>query len=246
MGNPKQPDQGLPCDRTSVKVLRAILKLHRYITLAANIFFVNKIPFFWTYSRKICFTAVNHLADRTINTIFKAYQEMHTFYLKRRFRITTLNVDGEFAPLQVSIQSMPSGARVNLTSASKHVPEIERQIRVVKERARSFRHSLPFNRILKLLTIHIVFVAVKLLNHFPPKGRISETISPKTPMTGGETLNYKTHLSLQLGQYCQVHDDGTPRNNQLPRIQGAICLGPSGNIQGGFKFMSLTSAKKFV
>jgi hypothetical protein len=36
----------------------------------------------------------------------------------------------------------------------------------------------------------------------------------------------------------------TPRNSQLPRTQGAIYLGPSGNIQGGFKFMSLTSGKR--
>jgi hypothetical protein len=189
---------------------------------------------------------VNHLAGRFTKTIFKAYHEIHYFYLKRGFHITTLNVDGEFAPLQVPIQSMPGGPKVNLTSANEHFPEIEPRIRVVKERARSFRHSLPFNRIPKLLTIHIIFVAVKLLNHFPPKGGISDTISPKTTIMTGETLDYKTHLSLQLGQYCQVHEDDTPRKSQLPRTQGAICLGPSGNIQGRFKFMSLTSAKKIV
>jgi hypothetical protein len=213
--------------------------------MSADIFFVNKIPFFLTLSRKICFTAVNHLADRTVKTIFKAYEEIHKFYLNRGFHITTLLVDGEFAPLQVLIQSMTGGPRVNLTSASEHVPEIERRIRVVKERSRSLRHSLPFNRIPKLMTIHMVFIAVKLLNHFPPKGGISDTVSPKTIMTG-ETLDYKKHLSLQLGQYCQVHEEDTPRNSQLPRTQGAICLGPSGNIQGGFKFMSLTTGKRIA
>jgi hypothetical protein len=59
----------------------------------------------------------------------------------------------------------------------------------------------------------------------------------------GETLTYTVQLTLQLGQYCQVHEEFTPRNSQLPRTQGAICLGPSGNIQGGFKFMSLASGK---
>jgi hypothetical protein len=137
---------------------------------------------------------------------------------------------------------MPGGPRVNLTSASEHVPEIERRIRVIKERSCSSRHSLPFNRIPRLLMIHIVFAAVKLLNHFPPKGGISDTVSPKTIMAG-ETFDYKKHLSLQLGQYCQVHEDGTPRNSQLPRTQGAIYLGPSGNLQGGFKFINLTTAK---
>ena len=43
------------------------------------------------------------------------------YYLKRGFKIITLNVDGEFAPLQAFIQKMPGGMMVNLESASGHV-----------------------------------------------------------------------------------------------------------------------------
>jgi hypothetical protein len=46
--------------------------------------------------------------------------------------------------------------------------------------------------------IHIVLNAVKMLNFFPMKGGISDTLSPKTIMSG-ETLDYKEHLSLQVG-----------------------------------------------
>jgi hypothetical protein len=97
---------------------------------------------------------------------------------------------------------------VNLASPNKHVPKIEWQIRVVKERSRAAHHSLPFQRIPKLLMIHIVLNAVKMLNFFPIKGGISDTLSPKTIMSG-ETLNYKKHLGLQVGQYCQVHEEDT-------------------------------------
>jgi hypothetical protein len=62
----------------------------------------------------------------------------------------------------------------------------------------------------------------------------------------GETLHYKKHLNLQLGQYCQVHEEDQPQNSLLPRTQGAICLGPSGNVQGGYKFMSLATMKQIV
>ena len=34
--------------------------------LNATHFFVNKIIFFFDLSRKICFTAMNHLSDRTV------------------------------------------------------------------------------------------------------------------------------------------------------------------------------------
>jgi hypothetical protein len=62
----------------------------------------------------------------------------------------------------------------------------------------------------------------------------------------GETLDYKKHLSLQLGQYCQVHEEDNPCLSQIARTKGAISLGPSGNLQGGFKFMALKSGKKIV
>jgi hypothetical protein len=229
--------------RDFVKVPKDLLKLHKEVTMTADIFFVNKIPFFLTLSRKICFTAVNHLLDRKVATIYKAFEEIYRFYLNWGFHINILHVDNEFAPLQALIQAMPGGPKVNLTSADEHVPKIERRIRVVKERARSSRHSLPFNRLPRLLTIYIVFKAVKLLNYFPPKGGISDIISPRTIMTG-ETLNYKTQLTLRLGQYCQVHEEGNPRNGQRARAQGAICRGPSENQQGGFKFMSLATGQK--
>jgi hypothetical protein len=62
-----------PVARDFVKVPVALLKLHKEVFLTVDIFFVNKIPFFLTLSRKICFTAVNHLADRTVPQIFKAF-----------------------------------------------------------------------------------------------------------------------------------------------------------------------------
>jgi hypothetical protein len=43
-----------------------------------------------------------------------------------------------------------------------------------------------------------------------------------------------------------VHEEDNPRNSQIARTKGAISLGPSGNLQGGFKFMDLNSGKKIV
>jgi hypothetical protein len=62
----------------------------------------------------------------------------------------------------------------------------------------------------------------------------------------GETLDYKKNFSLQIGQYCQVHEEDHPSNSQLARTKGAISLGPSINIQGSFKFMALNTGMKIV
>ena len=77
-----------------------------------------------------------------------------------------------------------------------------------------------------------------MLNFFLTKGGISDSIIPNTIMSG-ETLGFKKSLCLHLGQYCQVHKEEIPRNIQALITKGAIYLGPSGNIQGGYMFMEL-------
>jgi hypothetical protein len=156
--------------RDYVKVPKELLKLHKEVFLTTDIFFVNNIPFFLTLRRNICLTAVNHLAYRTAPQIFKAFKEMYQYYLQRGFHITTVHADGEFAPLKTLIESIPGGPMVNLESANEHVPEIERRIRVVKERCRATRHILTFQIIPKLMMIHIVLNVVKLLIFFQQRG----------------------------------------------------------------------------
>jgi hypothetical protein len=198
-----------PVSRDYVKVPKELLKLHKEVFLTTDIFFVNKITFFLTLSGNICFTAVNHLADRTVLQIFKAFKEMYQYYLHRGFHITTVHVDGEFAPLKTLIEAMTGGPILNLASANEHVPGIERRVQVVKERCQETQHSLPFHTIPKIMMIHIVLNVVKLLHFFPRKGGVSDTLSPKT-IISGETLDYKKHLSLQLGQYCQMYEEDNP------------------------------------
>jgi hypothetical protein len=92
--------------RDIVKVPVELLKLHKEVYFTANLFFVNKIPFFLTLSRKICFTAINHLTDRTVLQIFMAFKEIYQYYLERGFRITMVHAHEEFVPLKVLIESL--------------------------------------------------------------------------------------------------------------------------------------------
>jgi hypothetical protein len=162
--------KSIPVARDYVKFPMELMKLHKEVFLTTYILFVNKITFFLTLSRKICFTAVNYIADRTVPQIFKAFKEMYQYYLHRGFHIKTVHADGELAPLKPLIESLTGGPMVNLASANEHVPEIEQSIRVVKERCRETWHSLQFEIIPKLMTIHIVLNVFKLLNFFPTKG----------------------------------------------------------------------------
>ena len=162
-----------------VKIIREYKLLLKSVFIKADIFFVNGAPLFTTLSRKIDFLGISHLIGRKVQNIFQAYKSLHRYYLRRGFRITTLHADGEFVPLKELIEGMPGGPYINLTGANEHVPEIERGIRVVKERSRDLRHNLPYNKIPLIMTIRGILVIARMLNQFPTKNGISNTFSPK-------------------------------------------------------------------
>ena len=89
----------------------------RHIICKWNIIFISP-------SRNITFTVASHLPDRKSITIFKAFKEIYIYYLKCGFKITTLHVDVEFAPLHALIHDIPGGPILNLASASEHANEI--------------------------------------------------------------------------------------------------------------------------
>ena len=224
-----------------IPIPKYLISPHKNVILGIDIFFVNKIPFFVTLSRNICFTSATHLPDRKLSSIFDAFKKMYNYYLKRGFRITTVMADGEFAALQTMFQNLYGAPQLNLTAANEHEPFVERRIRVIKERVRSVRHSLPFKVLPKKLVANMVLFCTKLLNFFPTKGGISTTLSPKAIMSG-EQINYKDY-KLPFGSYCQVHEETEPRNSLAACTQGAISLGPSGNMQHAQKFLSLKTGE---
>jgi hypothetical protein len=56
---------------------------------------------------------------------------------------------------------------LNTPAASEHVGEIERRIRVIKERCRSILCTLPYTRFLQIMLIHLLHHVVMWLNNFP-------------------------------------------------------------------------------
>ncbi len=118
------------------------------------------------------------------------------------------------------------------------MPEIERKIWVIKEQVWAVVYSLPVNPLPAVVLVNAVLFVTKQLNLFPVKGGIFIQFSPKQIMTG-EVVHYK-FCSVPFGQYCQILEEGHPRNGFGAQTQGAIALGPSGNVQGGHKFYTLS------
>ncbi len=113
--------------------------------------------------------------------------------------------DGEFAPHEVWKAVVYGAPKLNLASANEHVPEIERKIRLIKERVRAVIYSNPFNYLPARMLVHAVLFLMKQLNLFSVKGGLSSKLSPKQIMLV-EVVHYK-FCAMGFGWYCQIHEE---------------------------------------
>ncbi len=134
---------------------------------------------------------------------------------------------------------------INTTAAREHVGEIKRKIQVIKERARGTMATLPYLTLPKIMIIKLMHFCILWLNSFPVKLGVSEKWSPRELILRHQ-LDAKLHCKTPLGAYCKMHTDPDINNTIEPRTNWGICMGPTGNLQGSYKFMSLTTGKKIA
>lgn len=216
-----------------------ILKHHRNVTLCADFFFVQGLPFYHTISRDIGFRTVSHVSDRTKSTILRETQSAIRLYHTRGLKVCDVHADNEFDCIREELWPIA----LNVVPADSHVGDIERSIRTIKERLRSCAHGLPFKRLPKLMITQMVADAVRCLNQFPRKNGISDTLSPTNIVTGLPNPDYN-RMRIEFGTYVQVFEDNDPSNTLRARSLGAIALCPTGNFQGDYYFMSLATGSK--
>lgn len=99
---------------------------------------------------------------------------------------------------------------------------------------------LPFRCIPRIMIIELAKSSVYWLNAFPHHNGISPNLSPRAIIIG-DAVDYHSHCRFEYGQYVQTHEEHD--NTMLTRTTGAIALRPTGNHQGGFYFMSLTTGR---
>ena len=78
------------------------------------------------------------------------------------------------------------------------------------------------------------------LNGVPPNDSLGNGLSPQTIITG-QKLDYNRHCRYQFGEYTQTHEQHD--NSMNPRTVGALALRPTGNAQGSFYFLSISTGR---
>ena len=92
------------------------------------------------------------------------------------------------------------------------------------------------------MLVQLIYFSVLWLNAFPPKGGVSDNVSPRGILTGVQ-FDYVKHCRLPFGSYVQAHEEPNPTNTQAARTVGAIGLGPTGNLQGSYRFLNLRTGQ---
>jgi len=227
--------QGTPIVGQTEGVPPNIWERFQRTVLAINIMFMNKIPFLISISRGLHFGTVKVLKNQQIDTVGKALDNVVHLYWRRGFKGTECNTNPEFRPLQGSY----AGTSFNLCTEDEHVPEIERYIRTTKDHTRCGYNLLPFERVPRIMLIRLVCNAVFWLNASPHSDGVSDMLSPRYLLTG-QHLDYRKHIRLEFVHTCRLMRlTATEWNRERPC--GAICMGPTGNEQGGHHFMSLAT-----
>ena len=134
---------------------------------------------------------------------------------------------------------------VNRTAAREHVPEIERQIRLIRERVRCTTIYFPFDPIPRLVLIHVVYTCVMWINAIPRKAGAVQGIPPRKIVTG-RTINDKRDCRAYIEGYVEASTDAIITNDNMPCTHSCIALGPSGNRQVSVKCFDLEMGKFVV
>jgi len=217
----------IPVNMSLVDIPSTIMSHYREIILTGDIMFVNKVAFFVTISHNLKFGTTEMLPNQKSKTILGAIQQVKAIYSQRGFAISAILMDGQFDPLRADLADMQ--ITLNTTSNSEHVPEVERHIRTIKERAHAIYNMLPFPQLPTRMIIELVHYCTFWLNSFPTTTGVSDTLSPRAIVTG-RNLSYEAHCKLEFGTYVQTHE---PLNNSMDtQTTGALALRPTGNEQG--------------
>jgi hypothetical protein len=222
-----------------VQIPRDFVQLHKYVTLVADVMFVNGLPFLVTSLRGLSLVTIEHLPSRTAKRLVQTLERVFKIYVTAAFIIQTTMMDMEFEKLR---PLMPHVA-LNTTAAQEHVGEIEQKIRVIKERARGTFNTMPYKKLPRVMVIELLHFCVMWMNSFPVKSGISEKWSPQE-LVSLTKLDAKLHCRAPFDSHCEMHIDPDITNTLEPRTNWANCMGPTGNQQGSYKFLSLVTGKK--
>ena len=226
-----------PVKGNTVQIPKELREAQRDVDLCFDTMFVNGLPFFTTISKRLMYRTAEAVTSTSMNEYKAKLTNVLRIYQNAGFRVSCVYCDGEFKPLKNWLLD-DYDIKMNATSAREHVPEAERNIRVIKERVRAIYHGLPFQAMPKLLLQYLVSDVARKLNYFPNPGSVSPYYSPRE-LLHQRKLEFDKHCAIPQFAYVQAHEEPTHTNGMAARSLDCLYLRPTTNIQGGHELFNL-------
>jgi hypothetical protein len=211
-------------------------------SLCVDVFFVNSVPFLLGFLSPLGLLMVRELQSRGSigsQNVHESIRQMIAESKKRNFDITIIQSDGEKSVSTMKDELHNMGIDLDISGPGQHIAQVERKIRVVKERVRVYSSTLPYI-MCKILLVWCVYFCVSRLN-LQPYSQSLHGASPREQFIGRKISN-SLDLRVGFGEYVQATVPITD-SSMSPRTDGCITLFPVGNLQGSVRMLSLTSMR---
>jgi len=148
-----------------VDIPRQILSNQKHVALSVDVMFVNQVPFLVSLSRNINLMTIEYVPCWSASKLGLLLQWIIDVYTCAGFPVRTILMDNEFNKVTDHVPNLI----LNTPAASEHVGDIERRIRVIKERSHGILCTLPYSHFPQIMLVHLLHHVVMWLNNFPVK-----------------------------------------------------------------------------
>jgi hypothetical protein len=220
-----------------IKIPPELIQAQQDVVLCMDTMYINGMSFLTTISRHIMYRTTEWVPNKTAKAYRSALDNVFRLYNLAGFRIRSIHCDNEYRSLMQELETIYE-VKMNYSNAQEHVPEVERSIRVIKERFRATFHRLPFTKLPATMVKILAMESTKKLNFFPPSNGLSPYYSPRM-IIHQENLDFHKHCMIPFGTYIQAHNEPVNLNSQHPRTLDCVYLRYLNNKQGGHELLDL-------
>jgi hypothetical protein len=229
------------CVRKTQTVPRILFKT---ITLHVDLLFVDELPFLVSISDPIGLSMVTKVGARSTEDLTDALSGQIALYRLNGHAVDCVTTDEEAGILSFEATLASMGIRMLKVGKGQHDHQVERRIRVIKERARAIKSGLPY-QLNTQMVLFLVYTAVLNVNLVPQYSKGIRT-SPRQ-LYDGRLLDYDHFSRAPYGTYVQaaVIPDDTRKNSMDERTYAGLTMLPAfdTNQPKSFRILSLETFK---
>jgi hypothetical protein len=135
----------MPIIDEHIEIPNELISVHEDITLAIDGLTINTLKFLSTISRDIYYRTVHYIPTTEAKNYQTTMTDVCGVYRRGGFQVTHIIYDNEFhASMDPIAASQNPPITMHYAAAQQHMPEAERNNRVIKEQFRAVYHRLPY------------------------------------------------------------------------------------------------------